>query len=103
MSLNADWRDNGGGRSIAAQANEMALMTVIPQRAVTLHDFRSGTLSPFRLSSCRQQARTNPVLPCTHAQHCCGGRAAVNVTRTSACRRRVFYVFRHRLQPLNQP
>ena len=23
MSLKGDWRDNGGGRSIAAQANEM--------------------------------------------------------------------------------
>ena len=59
MSLKAEWRDNGGGRSIAAQANEMALMTVIPQRAVTLHDFRSGTLSPI----CVPPAGTNSVLP----------------------------------------
>ena len=34
MSLKRGWRDNGGGRSLALQDNEFALMGVIPQRLV---------------------------------------------------------------------
>ena len=34
MSLKRRWRDNSGGRSLALQDNEFALMGVIPQRLV---------------------------------------------------------------------
>ena len=39
MSLKRKWRDGTGGRPIAAQNNMLALMGVIPQRAVATTNF----------------------------------------------------------------
>ena len=47
MRLKRGWRMGGGGRSIAAQANQMALMTVIPQRAVASSDFPQRVPAPI--------------------------------------------------------
>ena len=46
MSLKRKWRDSGGGRSVAAQNNTMALMNVIPQRSVVGANFPVVTKIP---------------------------------------------------------
>ena len=67
MRLKMAWRSGGGGRSIATQANQMALMTVIPQRAVANTDFPQNLAEPITAPP----AGTNP--PTGHAQHCSRG------------------------------
>ena len=46
MSLKRSWRGNTGGRPIAAQNNMMALMNVIPQRAVAPTNFPVVAVPP---------------------------------------------------------
>jgi len=58
MRLKMGWRSGGGGRSIAAQANQMALMGVIPQRAVANTDFPRHVPTPITAPP----AGTNPLL-----------------------------------------
>ena len=58
MRLKMTWRRGGGGRSIATQANQMALMTVIPQRAVANTDFPGVLAAPITAPP----AGTNPLL-----------------------------------------
>lgn len=47
MSLKRKWRDSSGGRPIAAQNNEMALMTVIPQRPVVVGNLPRNVPQPI--------------------------------------------------------
>ena len=56
MRLKMGWRQGGGGRSIAA--NLMALMTVIPQRAVANTNFPQNVPVPITAPP----AGTNPLL-----------------------------------------
>ena len=46
MSLKRNWRSSAGGRPVQAQNNMMALMGVIPQRAVVNNNFPTVTRPP---------------------------------------------------------
>ena len=58
FALKRGWRQGGGGRSIAMQANQMQLMGVIPQRAVANTDFPQRVPAPITAPP----AGTNPLL-----------------------------------------
>ena len=59
MRLKMGWRSGGGGRSIAKQLNEMALMAVIPQRAMAPGELPEHQATPITVPP----AVANPLLP----------------------------------------